>query len=220
MRKLGFLLLFIVVLSGLSGCDKEEEVKTLFERYRELDIATERIHLEKRTDDPDYYCYPVNAKAIGFEGCIMYCFIDGYDEMVFASNPENYGDDGQVYPLARNFEDFLRLVVACGSANPVEQIIHMTREGFENHLHTEWKYDFDIKEREAVLDTIRKELGITPMEDPYTYVKEVQKDFDDSKIIYSDAYYESQGLNRDGTPREIWVNSTDVVRLELSAEEG
>ena len=35
-----------------------------------------------------YFCYPTNAKAIGFEGSIMYCFIEPYGEMVFACNPD------------------------------------------------------------------------------------------------------------------------------------
>ena len=176
-------------------------MKTLFEKYHALDIDTSLIQLEKREDFYVYDCYPVNAKPIGFEGCILYCFIDGYEEMVFAANPENYGEDGQVYPLAENFKDFLRLVVACGSANPVEQIENMTREQFENHVKTTW--DSCGEEGRAVLEKIKMELGISPMEDPYGYVKEVQKNFDRSKIIYSDAYYETLGMQRDGSPLEM-----------------
>lgn len=169
-------------------------MKTLFERYNELDINTELLNLEKHADDQEYYCYPLHRTAIGFEGCILYCFIEGYEEMVFAVNPENYGEDGQVYPLARNFQDFLRLVVACGSANPAEQIAWMTEEQFEESVKSVWEYRGE--ERKAALDTIQKELGIIPMEAPYAYVKEVQKDFDDSKIVYSDDYYETLGIER------------------------
>lgn len=175
-------------------------MKTIFEKYHGLDIDTSLIQLEKRKKFPVYYCYPVNAKPIGCEGCILYCFIDGYDDMVFAVNPESYGEEGQVYPLARNFEDFLRLVVACGSANPVEQIGNMTREQFENHVKSTW--DSCGEEEKAVLEKIKTEFDISPMEDPYGYVKEVQQDFDGSKIIYSDAYYETLGIQRDGSPLE------------------
>ncbi|WP_458407950.1 LptM family lipoprotein [Anaerotignum sp.] len=201
MKKIAFFIVLMMLLFGLSGCDKEEvEVKSLFERYMELDIDRELLNLEKQEDYPEYYCYPVHKTAIGFEGFILYCFIDGYEEMVFAVNPENYDDDGQIYPLAKNFEEFLQLVVACGSVNPAEQIHWMSQEKFEESVESVWEYRSE--ERKVAIDTIQKELGIMPMENPYAYVKEVQKEFDDSKIVYSDAYYESQGIYRDGTPVE------------------
>ena len=40
--------------------------------------------------------------------------------MVFASNPESCAET-YVYPLAERFEDFMRLVITCGSANPVDE---------------------------------------------------------------------------------------------------
>ena len=43
---------------------------------------------------------------------------------VFACNPESCADIN-VYPLAKNFDDFIRVILACGSANPVEQIVWM-----------------------------------------------------------------------------------------------
>ena len=39
--------------------------------------------------------------------------------------------------LAESFEDFIRLVTACGSANPVEQIVWMSKKQFEQHLKNE-----------------------------------------------------------------------------------
>ena len=56
----------------------------------------------------------------------MYCFIEPYGEMVFACNPDTCADVF-VYPLARTFEDFMRLILACGSTNPIEQIIWMDK---------------------------------------------------------------------------------------------
>lgn len=192
-------------------------MKTLFERYNELDIDAGLLSLEKQEEYVDYYCYPVNAKPIGFEGSIMYCFVEGYEEMIFASNPESYGDEGQVYPLARNFEDFLRLVVACGSANPVEQIVWMSRAQFENHLKEEQAAR--TERQKGILEKIRTELGITPMEDPYAYVKEVQKDFDGSKIIYSDMYYETLGIDREDTLLENQGFSFEPIMLEIEMKE-
>ena len=58
----------------------------LFERYKELNINGSLICLEQVGDSCSYFCYPINAKAIGFEGSIMYCFIEPYGDMVFACN--------------------------------------------------------------------------------------------------------------------------------------
>ena len=97
-------------------------METLFDQYKELNINGSLICLEQVEDIYSYFCYPTNAKAIGFEGSIMYCFIEPYGEMVFACNPDTCADVF-VYPLARTFEDFMRLILACGSTNPIEQII-------------------------------------------------------------------------------------------------
>ena len=91
-------------------------METLFDQYKELNINGSLICLEQVEDIYSYFCYPTNAKAIGFEGSIMYCFIEPYGEMVFACNPDTCADVF-VYPLARTFEDFMRLILACGSTN-------------------------------------------------------------------------------------------------------
>ena len=72
-----------------------------FEKFKALKIKTDSIGLESTENLYQYWCYPVNATPIGLEGCILYCFIDGYDEMVFASNPETCVDTN-VYPLSKN----------------------------------------------------------------------------------------------------------------------
>ena len=43
---------------------------------------------------------------------------------------------------------------------------------------------------------LEKELQITAMQEPYEYVRELQSDFDYSKIEYSDEYYEVLGIER------------------------
>lgn len=57
-------------------------METLFDQYKELNINGSLICLEQVEDIYSYFCYPTNAKAIGFEGSIMYCFIEPYGEMV------------------------------------------------------------------------------------------------------------------------------------------
>ena len=81
-------------------------MKTIYEKYMASPIDKELLCLEHGEITEPYFCYPVNAEPIGFDGCILYCFLPEY-----------------VYPLAKNFEDFLRLILACGTADPVEQSV-------------------------------------------------------------------------------------------------
>lgn len=164
---------------------------TVYEKYRALPINKGLLCLECGEITTPYFCYPVNAEPIGFEGCILYCFLPEYGDMVFACNPESCADQN-VYPLAASFEDFIRLILACGTANPVEQIVWMDKSKFEEHMANEEKVLTD--EQRAAVQQLQSELGLLPMENPFEYVKAVQKDFDGSKIKYSDEYFEVTGI--------------------------
>lgn len=147
----------------------------LFLQFQQLPIDKSLISLEPGSIEFPYFCYPVNAVPIGFEGSILYCFLPEYGEMVFAVNPESCVDSC-VYPLAQNFSDFLRLILACGSANPVEQIAWMSREQFEDHLRAERAIQTEAQK--AALEQLQSTFGLTPMEDPFAYVKALQTGFD------------------------------------------
>lgn len=168
-------------------------MSTVYEKYKKMNIDSSFICLEKTDDVIQYFCYPTNAKAIGFEGCIMYCFIEPYGDMVFACNPESCADCF-VYPLAKSFEDFLRMLLACGSANPIEQIVWMSREQFWQHLREEEQAR--TVEQQNLLDYIEKEFAISPIENPYDYVKTLQASFDERGIEYSDEYFETLRIER------------------------
>ena len=43
---------------------------------------------------------------------------------------------------------------------------------------------------------LEQELGLAPMANPFDYVKALQAGFDDSKIPYSDEYYDVLGIER------------------------
>lgn len=167
---------------------------TTYEKYCQLNIDGRWINLEETDNSITYFCTPIGAKIIGWEnGGIHYCFIKGFGEMVFAVNPDS-GVESYVYPLAKNFEDFLRLILACGSTTAVEQIILWNKEKFEHFLHS--KNNPIAPEQREVLDKIQAELNLTPMENPFEYVKEVQAQFDDRKIRFTDEYYNVLGVER------------------------
>lgn len=167
---------------------------TMYEKYCQLEMDGSWIGLEKRDLCVEYFCTPINATVIGWEnGGIHYCFIKGYRDMVFAVNPETCVDK-YVYPLAMSFKDFLRLILACGSTTAVEQIIGWSKEQFEGFLHSD--DNAMLLDQKAVLDKIQSDLKLTPMENPYEYVKAVQEQHDDSKIKFSNDYYDTLGLER------------------------
>ncbi len=166
---------------------------TLYEQYLSMKPEGALIALEPRKTAEPYFCYPTNARPIGFEGCVMYCFLEEQGEAVFAANPESCCDRF-VYPLAESFRDFLELIVACGSANPVEQSVWMSRRQFEQHLLQEQAEA--PKERAALLQRLREELGIEPKADPYGYVQGLQQNFDPGCVTFADEYYETLGLEQ------------------------
>lgn len=163
----------------------------LYEKYKKLNIDGSRIGLERGSEIGGYFCTPKGARVIGWDNGIHYCFIRGYGEMVFAVNPET-GADKYVYPLAESFEDFLRLILACGHTAPVEQIIMWTEEQFKEFLASD--YNAFMQGQQEVLDTITEKLKLKPMAVPYQYVKQLQTQFDDSKIKFTDEYYDVLGL--------------------------
>lgn len=107
-------------------------------------------------------------------------------DIVFAVNPMPATDE-YVYPLAKNFEDFLSLIITCNSTAAVEQIIGWdNREIFENYIQpTEDEYYLRCKE---IFDYIKDALNIKLMDDSFEYVKNLQEDFPYEKISFSDEY--------------------------------
>lgn len=182
---------------------------TMYEKYCQLEIDGRWIGLEKSDMCMEYFRTPINATVIGWENSIHYCFIKGYRDMVFAVNPETCVDK-YVYPLAANFKDFLRLILACGSTTALEQIIGWNKEQFEDFLHSDDNKIFP--EHAEVLKIVAEELKLQPMEEPYEYVKAVQELFDDGKIKYSNEYYDVLGLERpDGSESEQQLMAFEEV---------
>ena len=160
---------------------------TLYQRYQKLDIDLSQLGLERGESRSDYLCTPKGAKVIGWEGGdgIHYCFLKGFGDMVFAVNPSNLPGD-QVHPLARSFEDFLRLVLACGHTAAPEQAHLWGREGFQMYLEED--APSLTPERQATLDGLRDGLSLTPMDDPYGYIRDIQANFDYASIPFRKGY--------------------------------
>lgn len=170
---------------------------TIYEAYQALGVDGASIGLGEGDSEGGYFCTPIGAQVIGWEGVdgIHYCFVPGYTEMVFAVNSMSC-TDAYVYPLAENFTDFLRLILACGSATAAEQIICWDRAQFDAYLQGETR----SAEQDAVLAQIRAGLSLTPLADPFGYVKHVQAMFHPAALKFSAEYYDVLGLD---APEEI-----------------
>lgn len=160
---------------------------TLYEKYKKLDIDFSQISLEQGDDRSDYFCTPKGAEVIGWAGIdgIHCCFVKGFGETVFTVSPMNPRGN-YVKAVADTFEDFLRLLLACGGVDAVEQAWMWNRGEFDAYLES---YPPDDMQR-AALDALRGELMITPMDDPYGYIREVQSSFDYGRLSFPDEYYE------------------------------
>lgn len=191
---------------------------TMYEKYCQLDMDGRWIGLEKSDMCVEYFCTPIDATVIGWENSIHYCFIRGYRDMVFAVNLESCVDK-YVYPLAMNFKEFLRLILACGSTTAVEQIIGWSKAQFEEFLHS--ADNAILPEQKEVLNRIQAELKLTPKEDPYEYVKAVQEQYSDIKIKFSNEYYDTLGQERpDGTENDTKLMEFGAVAFSFVKRKG
>lgn len=173
--------------AGLIKLKCEVIMATAYERYLKINIDGSPIGLERGDSENYYFCTPKGAKMIARAGVdgIHYCFVEGFNEMVFAVSPMNT-QGSNVHPVARDFLDFLRLLLACGDAAVLEQVCCWNQAQFDAFVQ---ENPFTAKQQ-AVMDTIREKLSLTPMEQPFVYIKELQAGFDYGRLKYTKDYYE------------------------------
>ena len=174
----------------------------LYEKYKNLKIDGSWIGLEAGTQTP-CFCTPIGAEIIGWDNGIHYCFIKGFGDMVFCVNPETCCDYN-VYPIARNFCDFLGLILATGNTNTLQQIIWWDKKRFEDFVNSTEEQEYRVRpEVQGVLSTIRKGIDIAPIDTLFEYIKDLQSNFPYEQIPFTNEYYDTLGIERpDGTEPE------------------
>ena len=174
----------------------------LYEKYKNLKIDGSWIGLEAGAQTP-YFCTPIGAEIIGWDNGIHYCFIKGFGDMVFCVNPETCCDYN-VYPIARNFCDFLGLILATGNTNTLQQIIWWDKKRFEDFVNSPEEQEYRVRpEVQGVLSTIRKGIDIAPIDTLFEYIKDLQSNFPYEQIPFTNEYYDTLGIERpDGTEPE------------------
>ena len=168
----------------------------IYEKFQKLNMDTSCIGLACG-ENTHYFCTPIGAKIIGWEGCdgIHYSFIDGFGEMVFVINPVTCCDH-YVYPVADNFSDFLRLILAAKGTAALEQIIQWDKQDYIDFMNAPEQMQYASQKDVTVTLAAIESLGITPMEHPFSYVKSIQSRFNYRQIIFRDDFYEVTGISK------------------------
>ena len=157
-----------------------------YEQFKKLDINFACLGIQQLEHYENYYCTPKDAVIIGSAGVdgIHYCTIPEFGEMIFAVSPMDFGNC--VHPIARNFEDLLRLLLACADMAVLVQCYVWDEEEYKA-----WLIDCPAtKEQAQALTEIQAEFGLEPIEDAFAYVRQLQAEFDLSKIPYTEDYYD------------------------------
>lgn len=166
----------------------------LYQKFQKLKTDFSAIGLSHE-ENRQFFCTPIGAEIIGWDNAIHYCFIPRFGPMVFAVNPESCCDD-YVYPLAKCFYDFLRLILAAKGTNPLQQIILWDETQYYHFVHSPEELAYaESEEVVAALTILKAEFNLAPMDDPFTYVKTLQKDFPYHEIPFeeeSDCFPETE----------------------------
>lgn len=139
---------------------------------------------------------------------IHYCFVRGFGGMVFAVSPMNTAPNF-VHPVARTFEDFLRLLLACGAEAALEQAWMWDEAEFNQFLQDNPPTD----EQKETMEQVAKRFQLTPMEHPWAYLKDLQSSFDYASIPYTEDYYDLD-MNPDLDPNQEPEPPVWEVRFE------
>lgn len=190
-------------------------MNTLYKKYKSLKIDGSQIGLEQDGGVP-YFCTPIGAEIIGWDNGIHYCFIKSFGDLVFCVNPETCCDY-YVYPIARNFRDFLGLILAAGNTNTLQQIIWWDKKMYDDFVHSpEEQENKSRPEVIAVLNTIRREIDTASIDSPFEYIKDLQSSFPYEQISFTNEYYDTLGIDRpDGTGPEENGFTFDTVEIEF-----
>lgn len=159
----------------------------LYEEYCAASVDYEQLGMMPQKRESTYFCTPLDADVLGWTGVdgVHFCRVKGYGETVFCISPMNLPGE-YVHPVAKNFRDFLRLILACRGTAAIEQMYAWTKDAFDAFLSE----DQPDLSRQAALAAVSNAFSLEAMEDPYGYVKGLQKGFDLTGLRFSEDYDE------------------------------
>lgn len=175
-----------------------EDVKTFF--GLPLDFSMLELEPETGADPVRYFCTPENAEIIGWGSCGTHFVLLPGDEAVYCVEPELAEEGTFVLPVGADFREFLSHLFYCKCTSPPAQIFMLDATRFrklleDNDANTWPGCEEDFKSRDASLDLLAETFHIRSR-DPFQRVKELQTGFDPSVLNFSDAYYDTLGLEK------------------------
>ena len=175
-----------------------EDVKTFF--GLPLDFSMLELEPETGADPVRYFCTPENAEIIGWGSCGTHFVLLPGDEAVYCVEPELAEEGTFVLPVGADFREFLSHLLYCKCTSPLAQIYMLDATRFrklleDNDANTWPGCEEDFKSRDASLDLLAETFHIRSR-DPFQRVKELQTGFDPSVLNFSDAYYDTLGLEK------------------------
>jgi len=171
-----------------------------YEAYKNNEFDLSAFGINRCGDDYSYFCTPVGAKVIGCPGVdgIHYCMVEGFGELVFAISPMNCPGE-YVHPVAKNFDDFLRLLLVCDGDAAIEQCWQWSQEQFDKFMGEQ---EVLPETKEAAM-SLMELTGLEPAELPYRYIRDLQKSFNYKSIQFSEEYYNTVPPEGPAEPEEI-----------------
>ena len=175
-----------------------EDVKTFF--GLPLDFSMLELEPETGADPVRYFCTPENAEIIGWGSCGTHFVLLPGDEAVYCVEPELAEEGTFVLPVGADFREFVSHLLYCKCTSPLAQIFMLDATRFrklleDNDANTWPGCEEDFKSRDASLDLLAETFHIRAR-DPFQRVKELQTGFDPSVLNFSDAYYDTLGLEK------------------------
>lgn len=145
-----------------------------FQKFLRAGVDLSPLGFELRADAAPYFCTPKGARILGWAGVdgIHYCTVRGSGSRIFAVSPMNAAPEC-VHPIAESFEDFLRLLLACGDAAVLEQSWQWDEAQFSTFLNENPPTD----EQKAALSELSRRMRLTPMPEPWRYLRALQASF-------------------------------------------
>lgn len=176
----------------------------LYQKFRNSSLDTSTLGLYCGSDISDSVYTPTGYRILGWTGNagVHFCQITGFGDAVFAVDPSAPPGDC-VHPVAKTLTDFIRLIHDCRSAEIVYRTYQWSRSRFEAAVNA-IRPDYKMSSVLRALDNI---YHPGPIVDAYSYITQLQQDFDYNSLPLHPDYFEWCPV-RPGAPRwDVGMNS-------------
>lgn len=176
----------------------------LYQKFRNSSLDTSTLGLYCGSDISDSVYTPTGYRILGWTGNagVHFCQITGFGDSVFAVDPSAPPGDC-VHPVAKTLTDFIRLIHDCRSAEIVYRTYQWSRSRFEAAVNA-IRPDYKMSSVLRALDNI---YHPGPIVDAYSYITQLQQDFDYNSFPLHPDYFEWCPV-RPGAPRwDVGMNS-------------